>query len=405
MNLIALDIDSIPLGRPLPFALRGSRGALLAQRGYIIRNRSELETLQTRGVELCVDTDESGDSHRTYLHQLHQMVGDDKALGQIAKMQINARDTVSATVSARDRAQQGPPAWLELQMRASQLLRAPQVQDFGERFHLLHEELARHSLQQPDATLLALILLSAQETQMYSATHAMLVAAACMVTARETLHWGEQRALQVGRAALSMNISMTALQDHLALQTDPLSWPQIMAIENHAAQSAQQLHQLGVADPLWLEAVRRHHERTPGPLADKSPAEQLARLIQRADVFGARIAPRASRTPMLATAAMQGSYYDETRQVDEAGAALVKTLGIYPPGTLVRLASQEVALVLRRGASATTPRVAVVLARSGAPTGEMIPRDTTLAQWKITAPMAHKDVRVSWPLERILALV
>ncbi|MCE1251789.1 MAG: phosphohydrolase [Comamonadaceae bacterium] len=403
MNLITLNIDSIPLGRPLPFALRGARGALLAQRGYVIRNRSELETLQARGVELCVDTDESGDSHRTYLHQLHQMVGEDRALGQIAKMQINARDTVSA--SAREREQQGPPAWLELQMRASQLLRAPQVHDFGERFHLLHEELARHSLQQPDATLLALIMLSAQETQMYSATHAMLVAVACMVTARETLHWGEQRALQVGRAALSMNIAMTALQDHLALQTDPLSWPQIMAIESHAAQSAQQLQQLGVADPLWLEAVRRHHERTPGPLADKTPAEQLARLIQRADVFGARIAPRASRLPMLATAAMQGSYYDETRQVDEAGAALVKTLGIYPPGTLVRLASQEVAVVLRRGASATTPRVAVVLSRSGAPTGEMIPRDTTLAQWKITAPVAHKDVRVSWPLERILALV
>ena len=340
MNLITLNIDSIPLGRPLPFALRGAQGALLAQRGYVIRNRAELETLQARGVDLCVDTDESGDSHRTYLHQLHQMVGEDKALGQIAKMQINARDTVSA--SARERAQQGPPAWLELQMRASQLLRAPQVHDFGERFHLLHEELARHSQQQPDATLLALIMLSAQETQMYSATHAVLVAAACMVTARETLHWDEQRTLQVGRAALSMNIAMTALQDHLALQTDPLSWPQIMAIENHAAQSAQQLQHLGVADPLWLEAVRRHHERTPGPLADKTPAEQLARLIQRADVFGARIAPRASRTPMLATAAMQGSYYDETRQVDEAGAALVKTLGIYPPGALVRRHAAQV---------------------------------------------------------------
>ena len=102
---------------------------------------------------------------------------------------------------------------------------------------------------------------------------------------------------------------------------------------------------------------------------------------------------------------MQGSYYDETRQVDEAGAALVKTLGIYPPGALVRLASQEVAVVLRRGATATTPRVAVVISRTGMPTGEMIPRDTTLPNWKITGPVAYKDVRVTWPLERILALV
>ena len=35
----------------------------------------------------------------------------------------------------------------------------------------------------------------------------------------------------------------------------------------------------------------------------------------------------------------------------------------------------------------------------------MIPRDTTLPHWKITGPVAYKDVRVTWPLERILALV
>lgn len=404
MNLVALNIDTIPLGQPLPFALRGAQGVLLAHKGYVIRNRAELEVLLARGVSLCVDTDESGDSHRSYLAQLHQMLQSDTQLGQIAVMKISASPG-AAPPRERERETVGPPAWLELQVRATQLLRTPQGQEFGPRFHALHEELARHCAQAPDAALLALVLLSAQETQMYSATHAMLVSVACMVTARETLRWPEARVLQVGRAALSMNISMTALQDHLAQQTDPLSWPQIMAIESHAMQSEALLRQLGVADPVWLEAVRRHHERTPGPLAQKSEAEQLARLIQRADVFGARIAPRASRQPLPVTAAMQGSYYDETRQVDEAGAALVKTLGIYPPGALVRLASQEVAVVLRRGATATTPRVAVVISRTGMPTGEMIPRDTTLPNWKITGPVAYKDVRVTWPLERILALV
>lgn len=240
---------------------------------------------------------------------------------------------------------------------------------------------------------------------MYSATHAMLVAVACMVTARETLRWPEARVQQTGRAALTMNIAMTALQDQLAQQTEPLSAPQIVAIENHAARSEALLRQLGVADAIWLEAVRCHHQRTPGPLARKSEGEQIARLIQRADVFGARIAPRASRSPMPITAAMQACYYDEAHQVDEAGAALVKALGIYPPGALVRLASQEVGVVLRRGSSATTPRVAVVLGRTGMPTGEMIPRDTAQPNWKVAGPVAHKDVRVNWPLERLLALV
>ena len=131
----------------------------------------------------------------------------------------------------------------------------------------------------------------------------------------------------------------------------------------------------------------------------------MARLVQRADIFGARRAPRVARSPMPVTAAMQASYYDEEHRVDEAGAALVKTLGVYPPGAFVRLATQEVAVVLRRGATATTPRVAVVMNRDGMPTGEMIPRDTSQAAWKITGVVAYRDIRVQLPLDRLLALV
>ena len=130
----------------------------------------------------------------------------------------------------------------------------------------------------------------------------------------------------------------------------------------------------------------------------------MARLIQRADIFGARIAPRANRDPMSVTSAMQASYYDETKSMDEAGAALVKALGIYPPGAWVRLASGETGVVIRRGASAATPRVAVLLNRDGMATGEPIPRDTAQAAWKIVSPVAHKEVRVRLPLEKLLAL-
>ena len=276
--------------------------------------------------------------------------------------------------------------------------------DFGGRFQALHGELARHCEQSPDATLLALIYLSAQETRMYSATHSMLVSCVVMVVAREMLLWPPLRVQRLGRAALSMNIAMTELQDQLALQTHALTAQQIAAIEDHAARSEALLRQLGVADADWLEAVRCHHHRTPGPLAKKTEAQQMARLIQRADIFGARIAPRAARWPMPVTAAMQASYYDEEHQVDEAGSALVKGLGVYPPGAFVRLASQEVGVVIRRGTTATTPRVAVVTNREGMPTGEPIPRDTAHPNWKISAPVAQRDVRVRLPLDRLLEI-
>ena len=92
MNLVSLNIESIQLGRPLPFVLRGADGVLLAQKGYVIRTREELTSLVARGRQLCVDTDESGDSHRAYLAQLQRMLIADTSLGEIAAMQITARD-------------------------------------------------------------------------------------------------------------------------------------------------------------------------------------------------------------------------------------------------------------------------------------------------------------------------
>ena len=400
MNLVALNIKSIQLGHPLSFVLRGADGALLAQKGYVIRTHAELESLEARGLKLCVDTDESGESHRAYLAQLQKMLLSDTSLGQIAAMQIQA-----GPQSGRERGGKYVPDWPQLQLRATQLLRAPMAGDFEGRFQALHGELNRNCEQAPDATLLALIYLSAQETRMYSATHAMLVSCVCMVVARELLRWPDAQVLQLGSAALTMNIAMTELQDQLAQQSQPLTAQQIVAVEDHASRSEQLLRRLGVADPVWLEAVLCHHHRFPGPLAKKSEAQQMARLLQRADVFGARLAPRVVRSPMPVTAAMQASYYDEEHQVDEAGAALVKTLGVYPPGAFVRLATQEVAVVLRRGATATTPRVAVVMNRGGMPTGEMIPRDTSQTAWKIAGVVAYRDVRVQLPLDRLLALV
>ena len=178
MNLVALNIKSIQLGHPLSFVLRGADGALLAQKGYVIRTRAELESLEARGLQLCVDTSESGESHRAYLAQLQKMLLSDTSLGQIAAMKIHAGAQSGGTQAGRERDGKYVPDWPQLQLRATQLLRAPLAGDFESRFQALHGELNRNCEQVPDARLLALIYRSAQETRMYSATHAMLVSCA-----------------------------------------------------------------------------------------------------------------------------------------------------------------------------------------------------------------------------------
>lgn len=399
MNLVELNVETIPFGQPIPFALRGVGGSLLANKGFVIRSAEDLRVLLARGQSLFVDTDESGDSYRAFLGQLQSMLLSDKPLGQIATMTLE-----TAAVSVDLLSDSGHPPWHEWQMSLTSLLRNPNPVDFLPRFEGLFTGLSQYTQKFTDAAVLALMQMSAEETRYYSATHAMLAAVVCMTAARETLRWPENRVLPLGRAALSMNIGMSQLQDELAQQSAPLSAAQAQEIDQHADRSVAILREMGVKDPLWLEAIKSHHHRAPGKLSEKTLSQQMARLIQRADIFGARIAPRVNRSPMSVTSAMQASYYDETKAMDEAGAALVKALGIYPPGAWVKLASEEIGVVIRRGNSAAAPRVAVILNRSGMPTGEPIPRDTAQPAWKIVSPVAHKDVRVRLPLEKILAL-
>ncbi len=107
---------------------------------------------------------------------------------------------------------------------------------------------------------------------------------------------------------------------------------------------------------------------------------------------------------MSVTWAIQASYYDETKSMDEAGAALVKAAPHDPPGAWVKLASAEIGVVVR-AVPRPPPLVWQCCSTSLAmPTGEPVPRDTAQAAWKIVSPVAHKEVRVRLPLEKLLAL-
>lgn len=92
-----------------------------------------------------------------------------------------------------------------------------------------------------------------------------------------------------------------------------------------------------------------------------SPEHQLARLPARADIFAARLSPRKLRRAMSATSAAPAAYLDENKKPDEACSAIIKTTGVYPPGSLVRLGNTEVCVVVRRGRQANEPVVLSVV--------------------------------------------
>ncbi|MDD2881302.1 MAG: hypothetical protein PHQ58_12775 [Rhodoferax sp.] len=101
---------------------------------------------------------------------------------------------------------------------------------------------------------------------------------------------------------------------------------------------------------------------------------------------------------------MQSCYFDENKRIGEAGAALIKAVGIYSPGSFVRLTSNEIAVVVKRGLNTTMPKVAVLVNRQGMATGEPMLRDTSLAEYRIVGSVPQREVKVSHSLERLLPL-
>ncbi|MEO6277037.1 hypothetical protein [Roseateles sp.] len=67
---------------------------------------------------------------------------------------------------------------------------------------------------------------------------------------------------------------------------------------------------------------------------------------------------------------------------------------MFPPGTLVKLASGEIAVAVRRGTSGNTPIVSAVMNRHGDALGSPVRRDTASAEHAITSVAAAQVLRV-----------
>jgi HD-GYP domain-containing protein (c-di-GMP phosphodiesterase class II) len=284
------------------------------------------------------------------------------------------------------------------------VLRDPAAPAFLPGVMRLATELRERLEENPDRMLLWLVHNAGREMEHYSASHALLVATVCGLSTRYLPNWTVPQAASLCGAALTMNVSMTALQDLLAHQDQALTPAQKSQIKGHAQASAALLGQAGVNDPLWLAAVLHHHDASPGPLLPRPLGQQLARLLQRADLFAARLSPRYRRRPLSAAGAAQVTYLDENKQPDEAGAALIKATGICPPGGMVQLASGEQGIVIRRGRLANQPVVAALIGKSGLPLSEPVIRNTAQAAHAIARTLAVHEVKMLVPIETVIGL-
>ena len=403
MQYFQLPADTLRLGDVTGFALRDKSGKLLVPRGISLTTQAQLDTLLSR--ELYVDAHDAEQLRRTMGAQLDEMVRNNVRIGRIAAARIDISMEEGSPEADKPRRVDDPAgAWTRQQERLAPLLRDPVAGEFGTDIRREDRQMLYLLDGAPDVALLLLVHKAAHDVVDYSVEHAMLVAVVCELAARPLRLWTTAERVSLRCAALSMNVATTRLQNQLARQDTPLTDEQRAELAGHGRRGAQMLRAVGVDDELWLSAVEQHHDMPPGPLSQLPMAGQMARLIQRADVFGARLSARKRRLALSGTMAAKAAFLDETGQPDEAGAAIVKAVGINPPGSLVRLASQEIAVVLGRGPRANEPVVAAITNPAGEPLGEPSPRDTRLATHAVTGSVAPHEARLRLNLAKLVRM-
>jgi len=253
-----------------------------------------------------------------------------------------------------------------------------------ERIRKLARDLQQLCESDPEAALGAIHL---AQDHAYSQRHQVHTAILCELFGK-TLGYTPERRESLIAASLTANISIMELQDELHNQKEPLTEQQSTAIKQHPRVSEQLLRAAGVRDTLWLQSVQQHHERIDGTgYCEGMKGDFIieeAKLLALTDIYSAMVSPRVYRVEMQAKEVLRDMFLSRSKSIDERLCVVfIKEMGIYPPGSFVRLVNGERAVVIQRGKNATNPLVSSIISPRGSLYIKPLRRDTGIKEYAI----------------------
>lgn len=179
--------------------------------------------------------------------------------------------------------------------------------------------------------------------------HALNVSVLAMMIASE-MKCTEAQVKSVGMAALFHDLGKVNIPEKILNKTEPLTKPEQNFFELHPDYGVEVGKKAGLP-PVVLEVIAAHHEYLDGsgyPKKLKAEAIRMpTRIVTIANVYDNlcnHVDPAQSLTPHEALSSM---YAHRRAQFDSAiMATMIKSLGVYPPGTIVRLSNEAIGLVM-----------------------------------------------------------
>ncbi len=366
----------IQLGEPLAWDVFDGAANLLLRRGFVVQNETQIEALLRRGLYVA----------------------------DIDAASLNAAPVFEA------------PSALRLINDANKqltrlLYNIHNESDFEAKIEAIVAMISR-AVDLNENVALATILLN-RTAGVYSVRHCIDSAIVCVAIIRQ-MELPRQQVADLLAAALTMNVGMLRPQEQMQSRATHLSAEDKAIIKDHPQIGMELLQQAGVTNQAWLRNVLMHHESEDGsgyPTGVTGVEIPLgAKIVSFADRYCAKISPRAYRKALFPNAALRKVLLEGKQHIDPALATpVMRALGIYPPGTVVRLTNGETGVVTRKGSSTTTPIVHALIGPRNAALAFPIQRDTSMQMYAVrdlvceTKAAIHVSMQQLWGEEASLS--
>lgn len=332
------------------------------KKSFLLNDPKDISTLQTCGVdEIWIDTDkgldaESGSAVQTTEESVHNIDKKLKALEElpVSKVQpVSLHEEIEQARKIHTRAKEAVTSMFQ-EARMGKAIQIEEVEG-------LVDDITQSIDRNPEA-FLSLSRLKTKDN--YTYLHSVAVCGLMIALGKQL---GMDRSLlkDLGMAGLLHDVGKMAIPDEVLNKPGRLTDEEFIIVKNHPQRGWEILKQSQGVSDIALDVCLHHHERVDGKgYPDKLSGDALslfARMGAVCDVYDAITSVRCYKDGWApAEAIRKMAEWQEGHFDKDVFHAFVKTIGIYPSGTLVKLKSTRLAVVVQQSnSSLITPVVKV----------------------------------------------